>query len=92
VSSGATGQEITAAADLVGAGRIPEVVEALTAAPAGEAAESVWRIVGTPDALRAMLRAKGTDHDAVRMLIRRLGADAAHIAQVRHCVTQLLGQ
>jgi hypothetical protein len=33
--------------------------------------------VGTPDALRAMLRAKGTDHDAVRTLIRRLGADAA---------------
>jgi hypothetical protein len=66
-----------AAADLVGAGRIPEVVEALASAPAGEAAESVWRIVGTPDALRAMLRAKGTDHDAVRTLIRRLGADAA---------------
>jgi hypothetical protein len=65
-----------AAADLVAAGRIPEVLEALTAAPETEAAEPVWRVVSTPEALRVMLRAEGIDHGAVRELIRRLGADA----------------
>ena len=66
-----------AAAELVAAGRIPEVLDALAAAPAGEAAEPLWRMVSTPEALRAMLRAASVDHTAVRTLIRRLGDAAA---------------
>ena len=65
-----------AAAELVAAGRIPEVLEALTGAPETEATEPVWQVVSTPEALRVMLRAKGIEHGTVRELIRRLGPDA----------------
>jgi hypothetical protein len=66
-----------AAAELVAAGRTVDVLEALAAAPEGEATEPVWRVAGTPDALRTVLRAQGIESGAVRLLIRRLGADAA---------------
>jgi hypothetical protein len=65
-----------AAAELVAAGRLPEVLEALTAAPVSDATEPVWQVVSSPEALRVMLRVKGVDHGTVRELIRRLGADA----------------
>jgi hypothetical protein len=52
------------------------VLEALAAAPVTEAAEPIWRLVSTPEALRTMLRANGVDHGAVAELIRRLGAEA----------------
>jgi hypothetical protein len=66
-----------AAAELVAAGRTLEVLEALTGSPGGDAAEPAWRVVSTPAALGGILRAKGLEDGAVRLLIRRLGADAA---------------
>ena len=62
--------------ELVGTGRTIEVLEALAAAPEGPATEPLWRVVGTPEALRTALRAHGIDHTPVRTLIRRLGAAA----------------
>jgi hypothetical protein len=70
-------QGTAAAASLVAAGRIPEVLEALSATPRADAADPVWRMVSTPEALRAALRAGGMDHAAARELIRRLGPEAA---------------
>jgi hypothetical protein len=66
----------SAAADLVAAGRTPEVLEALASAPGREGAEPVWRVVSTPEALGAMLRAQGVESAAVRALVDRLGAAA----------------
>ena len=65
-----------AAFELVAAGRTTEVLEALAAAPEGPTTEPLWRAVGTPEALRAALRAHGIDHAPVRTLIRRLGVAA----------------
>jgi hypothetical protein len=66
-----------AAAELVAAGRTIEVLDALAGASEGDAAEPVWRAVATPDALRAVLHARGIESGPARLLIRRLGADAA---------------
>ena len=65
-----------AAIELVASGRTTDVLEALAAAPEGPATEPIWRAVGTPEALRAALRAQGLERASVRTLIRRLGAAA----------------
>jgi hypothetical protein len=65
-----------AAMELLATGRTTEVLEALAAAPEGPATEPLWRVVGTPEALRAALRAHGIERTPVRTLIRRLGVAA----------------
>lgn len=65
-----------AAAELLRAGRVGEVVSSLLGTPASEAAEAAWQVVATPDTLRAALAQAEVESELVGSLIERLGAAA----------------
>jgi hypothetical protein len=74
---GSVGPRVIAAADrLITNRRLGGVLELLLAAPAGEATETLWRHVATPDRLRAALTRDPSDHRLVELLADRLGAAA----------------
>ena len=56
-------------------GRIARLLETM---PYTAASEALWRHVATPDRLEAELQATPMDHDAVAILVKRIGAEAAN--------------
>jgi ribosomal protein L29 len=65
-----------AAAELLRAGRLGEVVTALLRAPVSAAAEAAWQVIATPETLRGALALGGVESELARALIDRLGAAA----------------
>jgi hypothetical protein len=75
---GCVGPAVFTAADVLldrkELGRIAQLLETM---PYTAASEALWRHVVTPDRLQGELQATPMDHDAVAILVRRIGAGAA---------------
>jgi hypothetical protein len=54
------------------------IAQLLQAAPHTEASEVLWNYIATPERLEAELQATPMDHQAVAILVQRIGADAAN--------------
>ncbi|PYP81027.1 MAG: hypothetical protein DMD35_03045 [Gemmatimonadetes bacterium] len=77
---GASGERVRhAIAAMLDAGQIGDLLDQLNAAPdpRGVVAREVWARIADRDPLRALLGASRLDHDVIRRLIARLGAEAA---------------
>jgi hypothetical protein len=76
---GCIGPAVLVAADAMLArkelGRLAQLLELM---PHTEASEALWTHVATPDLLEAELQATPMDHQAVAILVKRIGAHAAN--------------
>ena len=62
---------------LLGSRELRRIVTILETVPPTAATEAVWRFVATPERLEAELAGTSLDHDAVSILVKRLGTVAA---------------
>jgi hypothetical protein len=76
---GCVGPAVYTAADVLldhkELGRITQLLETM---PHTAASEALWRHVATPDRLEAELQATPMNHDAVAILVKRIGGEAAN--------------
>jgi hypothetical protein len=68
----------TAANVLLDRKELGRIAQLLGTMPHTAASEALWSHVATPDRLEAELQATPMDHDAVAILAKRIGVDAAH--------------
>jgi hypothetical protein len=68
----------TAANVLLDRKELGRIAQLLGTMPHTAASEALWSHVATPDRLEAELQATPMDHDAVAILVTRIGVEAAH--------------
>lgn len=75
---GVMGDAVERAADaLIDAGRLPWLLDTLSAAHSGGVTDALWRRVATPARVSELLRADPIDTGMLDVLVRRLGVEAA---------------